>query len=159
MYTKWLQEVTLATDIIIICSKSFLKKSVNPNTVPTTKTSDVVNICCTEKLWCDWCLGRRNLICPVPSVPSRFPLDSICFSLLHSPAVCNKFSLFHSLFDLFPLCFLYFLPNLMSHSTSSLLHFLLSFLLSLIKPIATRCVSVCASWSTNCWVVWQRMPK
>lgn len=92
MYTKWLQEVTLATDIIIICSKSFLKKSVNPNTVPTTKTSDVVNICCTEKLWCDWCLGRRNLICPVPSVPSRFPLDSICFSLTLSCRMQQIFS-------------------------------------------------------------------
>lgn len=155
MYAKWLQEVTLATDTTIICSKYFLKKSVNPNIFPTTKTSDIVNICCTEKLWCDRCLSRLYLICPVPS---RFPLDSICFSLLHSPAVCNKFSLF-SPFDPFPLCFLYFLPNLMSHSTSSLLHFLLSFLLSPIKPIATRCVSVCASWSTNCWVVWQRMPR
>lgn len=30
---------------------------------------------------------------------------------------------------------------------------------SLTKQAATLCVSVCASWSTNCWAVWLRMPR
>lgn len=30
---------------------------------------------------------------------------------------------------------------------------------SLTKQAAMLCVSVCASWSTNCWAVWLRMPR
>lgn len=146
----WLQVNFVTHKCLSFAVKVFLKKSVRLDIYSTAKTS-LVNIRCAEKLCCDWCLCcALILFCPVPSVSSLFMLNSICFSLLHSPVVCGSFfsSAHPHSFVSCLLFFRYFPPKLLSHSTSfpKLFGlFLPSFLLSLIKPTAMQCVSVCAS--------------
>lgn len=98
-----------------------------------------------------------DLTCPISLLSLHFGLHMCLILIILSYA--RHFSRPHTPFSPRPLCFMYscMFSQTLSHPATSI--FLSSLLLSLIKPIATQCVSVCASWSINCWVVWRRMPR